>query len=172
MFRAFCASLALLGLVACTDTSRPERIEVGPGVTGYSPVDNRMNSAIASARVTLPKALSVASTGSNSFSSGLFLKVDFPSESGAEVIWVRDISRAGSGQFSGKLDNEPFGLPGKRLGSSVRFAETAISDWALPAGDGKAWGNYTTRVIAKDSSPDRRRALMSTLTSKPTPADW
>lgn len=166
------AGLALSLLAGCADTSRPGIERISSTVTGYSSDDAKMNSAVAQARASLPKALSVASQGDGTFAPTLRLKAAFPTQQGNEVIWIGDIAQAKSGQFSGKLRNEPIWMTGKKLGSSVKFTQAAIRDWSLPAGNGKFWGNYTTRVTAGDFGGQEGAALRATLKAKPTPANW
>ena len=166
------AGLALSLLAGCTDANRPEVIQISPTTAGYHKTDRKMNAAIAQARETLPKALDTARLASGGYASGLQLKVAVPSQRGTEVIWVGSIAPKGDDSFTGAFVNTPIGLPGKTRGSKVSFAQSAIFDWSLPAGSGRYFGNYTTRVIAADLPSARGKAIRATLTPRPTPFNW
>ncbi len=140
----------------------------------YSESDNSMNAAIAEARATFP--LFMAQYYQESEDTGAFLdafsvKVEMPTSDGAdEVIWVSPFIETETG-FLGLLNNEPNDLPGLSYGSEVTFDMAQIADWSYQRG-GKAFGNYTTRVMLPDLGPDVAQQVRDYLSATPLPSDW
>jgi len=49
--------------------------------------------------------------------------------------------------FTGKLDNDPVDIPGKKAGDEVTFHQGEISDWLIMSEDGSMVGGYTVKVL-------------------------
>lgn len=150
----------------------------GDPVVEFAPGDKVMGDAQAEAQRHLPKFFEAALTEQGQSKPDTLLKVAFPiddpssSDMGVEVIWVGPFVRTGDG-FSGALANEPVSMPGLHAGSTVSFSEDMVRDWILPAPDGRAWGHYTTRVIAAQSEDENFKAMISQiLMPDAAPKDW
>lgn len=150
----------------------------GDPVVEFAAGDRVMGDAQAEAQLHLPKFFKAALTASGQSKPDTLLKVAFPiddpqsPEMGVEVIWVSDFRRSGS-EFSGRLSNEPVSMPGLHLGSRVAFTQDMVRDWVLPGPDGRAYGHYTTRVIAAQSdNAEFRDMIEQVLMPNPAPADW
>ncbi|MEL7106472.1 MAG: DUF2314 domain-containing protein [Pseudomonadota bacterium] len=150
----------------------------GDPVVEFAPGDQVMGAAQAAAQSHLPKFLEAALSDTGQSKPDTLVKVAFPvddpngSDMGVEVIWVGPFARTVDG-FSGLLANEPVAMPGYHAGSSVTFDEDMIRDWILPGPDGRAWGHYTTRVIAAQSQDENFQAMISQiLMPDPAPKEW
>lgn len=142
-------------------------------VIGYHDADTRMNTAIEQARALLPLFLDefrrASTQGRQAFSLKAALET---SDGGREHIWVSDLRYDGD-QLVGNLVNEPYDLPGLRLGSRVEIDENIISDWSIQTPQG-TYGGFTTRVMLEDMAPaeaQRYRTALS-LANDPTPPGW
>lgn len=141
----------------------------------YSEHDGTMNEAIAEARATFP--LFMAQYYNDSEETGAFLgafsvKVEFLMSDGVtdEVIWVSPFIETDDG-FFGLLANEPNDLPGLQYGSEVNFMFAQISDWSYRR-DGRAFGNYTTRVMIADMDKETAQQVRDYISAAPLPAEW
>ena len=122
-------------------------------VVATNPNDSEMNLAIERARETLPefwKALSEENEGDHSFN----IKVGLPADNGGvEHIWVDSLSEKGS-EIIGVLINVPLHLSEYKLGDSVSFTTSQVTDWQYFR-DGKSEGNHVTKVLLKQMSSEK-----------------
>lgn len=142
-------------------------------VISYRDSDTRMNSAIEQARALLPLFLDEFRRASTQAREAFTVKAGLrTSEGGREHIWIGDLRYDGD-QLVGNLINEPYDLPGLRLGSRVEIELEDISDWSIRTPQG-TYGGFTTRVMLEDMAPSeaqRYRTALS-LANDPTPPGW
>ena len=166
-----CAGLAAVALCACSPASNASAPPEGKGdkVVNFADSDAKMSAAIAQARKTLPvfwKHLQAHPEMADSNS----LKVALPADGGGhEHIWVSHIQAKGD-QITGRLANEPNGLPGMSLGSPVTFKQDQISDWTYKK-DGKLYGHYTTRIVIEHIDPAEAAQVRAVLSENPVESD-
>ena len=150
---------------------KPQAGAVEDTVVGYHETDARMNAAIDQARALLPLFLQEFR---NSGAPGAFtVKAGLrTSDGGREHIWIGDLHYEGE-QLVGNLINEPYDLPGMRLGSRVEIAQDEISDWSIATPDG-VYGGFTTRVMIEDMPPAQAQQYRTGLNmaAEPTPPWW
>lgn len=147
----------------------------GDPVVEFAATDQTMNDAQAEARRQLPKFMDTVLDADGLARSDTLVKVAFPTDNPdmeVEVIWVGPFRRVGNG-YAGALANEPVAMPGHHAGTEVTFSEDMIRDWILPGPDGRAFGHYTTRVIAAQSNnAEFRQMIGEILMPTPAPDDW
>lgn len=108
--------------------------------------DKAMAAAVDKARKSLPefwKELEKPGPGVEKFSVKVEFAVDGRS---TEHIWVGNVTRLADGKLVGLLANDPRGLPGRKGGDRVTFADDQISDWQFMR-NGKIVGNETMRPL-------------------------
>jgi uncharacterized protein YegJ (DUF2314 family) len=140
-------------------------------VMGYADSDARMNAAIEHARALLPLFLQEF-RGSNAPGAFTIKAGLATSDGGREHIWIGELRYEGE-QLVGVLINEPYDLPGLRLGSRVEINPADISDWTIATPDG-VYGGFTTRVMIEDMPPAQAEQYRTGLqmTPDPTPSWW
>lgn len=167
------ALIALAVVFAATPAfaQKPGAEGVQDFVTGYADTDARMNAAIEQARALLPLFLEefrgTDAPGAFTIKAGLLT-----SDGGREHIWIGDLHYEGD-QLVGNLINEPYYLPGMRLGSRVEIKPDDISDWTIATPDG-VYGGFTTRVMLANMAPaeaEQYRASLN-MAAQPTPPWW
>lgn len=84
-----------------------------------------------------------------------------------EYIWAEPV-RHSADEVVAHLANEPVHLAGLKLGSEVRASVGQIADWAY-AKDGKLYGHFTSRALAKWATPEQRALYERVLA--PTPLE-
>ena len=112
-----------------------------------------MAAAIARARAMLPefrRLLAAPKPAMRDFA----IKAKFPVQGGTEHCWVDHLEPRGT-DFVGKLANQPDGIHGVRLGSTVEVSEEMITDWAYSE-DGVYFGHFTTKVLLPRMSKKMR----------------
>src|ERR1700753_4167916 len=110
--------------------------------------DAEMAAAIARARARLPTFWASWKKPKPS-ETGHALKVRFANETNdGEHIWMRDVKKLPSGLYSGRFDDAPVYLPGKKEGDLAEFEEADISDWMFRRND-KIVGGETIRPLLK-----------------------
>ena len=158
---------ALLALFLLSATA----LEAVEGVTPYHNTDTHMNAAVEDAQNTLDLFVRNTFDSSGSAAPDASVKVGFDvGRHGVEVIWVRNLAKAGA-RWTGQLDNDPLYMDGFAYGDAVRFSREQIFDWAYHMG-GKAYGNYTTRVILDDLDAATRAQVRAMLSDQPIPPGW
>ena len=65
-----------------------------------------------------------------------------------EYIWVGEFEQLPDQSFSGRLANEPGGVPNFKRGDTVRFKKADVIDW-MYVEDGKMHGSFTTCALAR-----------------------
>jgi uncharacterized protein YegJ (DUF2314 family) len=122
--------------------------------------DEAMEAAIAKARVTLPEfaeALAAPKPNRSLFT----LKVRFEEKGQVEHIWIDDPVPVGHG-YRGRVGNDPVGISTIKLGDSVQFDSSRVSDWMFVE-DGALRGGYTIRALLERASPEERARILETL---------
>ncbi|MCP5075290.1 MAG: DUF2314 domain-containing protein [Rhodobacteraceae bacterium] len=142
----------------------------GDPVVVFENEDKEMNAAIAQARSTLPEFLTLVASG-NPEIENFGVKVSLQGDEYIEHIWVSDVTVLGEGKFRGQLANAPVNLGRMKLGDRITFYNRQISDWNFVR-DGKAYGYFTVRVIARQMAEDDAAALAGFLSAKPLPVKW
>ncbi len=166
LFLALALAFAPLSVLA---QSKPD-----PTVT-FDARDPQMSAAIAAARQSLPLFLSNTVNDEGYGPDGGYLKVAFrvkDPDVDHENIWVGPFLALDEENFVALLANEPRWMPGQHAGDQVRFTYDMIVDWNLDRGDGRYYGDYTTRVVATRLSEDEAAALRERFIDPPVPADW
>jgi uncharacterized protein YegJ (DUF2314 family) len=134
---AACAKDGARGDVAWSKTNSPEVV-----------------SAMAEARRTLAifwRRYDAKTPGADQFA----LKVSFPTRHGGqEYMWVAPTQRTDA-EVVGQLIDEPEKVEGLKPGDQVRFDPGRIADWGYERG-GKVYGNFTTRILLNNFSPEDR----------------
>lgn len=172
------AILGALGAFWVFGDSDSEARSKGDPVVEFAANDLTMNDAQAEAQRTLPKFFEATLDGAGRAQRDSLVKVAFPIEDastpdmGVEVIWVGPFRKDGD-SFVGALANEPVSMPGFNAGSQVEFSQDMIRDWIMPGPDGRAFGHYTTRVIASQSDDTQFKSMIARmLMPNPAPAGW
>lgn len=136
--------------------------------------DPALNRAFTAARAALPAALAGTEKRNGRFSPSLALYIavfvnapDMP----VEFIWVDTIRRDGKG-YLGRIAGHPQFMPGKRIGSTIRFLNPQIADWAVQAEDGRYYGYFTTRARLKTIKEPLASRLRAMLVPRPVPVLW
>ncbi len=163
--------LLLVGLLL----SAPMASQAGDPVITFAPDDPAMNTAIKQARDTLAVFLANVLDAKGVSQTDTALKVAFQVDAadyGDEIIWVSGFSRNTEGRYIGYLANEPNHMPGKQVGSKVRFTAHQIRDWGYFGKDGKLFGHYTTRVLLKTMPQDQAEPILDLLSDHPVPDRW
>ena|ERR1700761_5188739 len=135
-----------------------------PPVINVPTGDSEMAAAIAKARDSLPTFWASWKKPKPS-ETGHALKVRFanPTNNG-EHIWMRDVKKLPNGLYSGRFDDAPVYLPGKKEGDLAEFKEADISDWMFRRND-KIVGGETIRPLLKSlpkADADALRAQLET----------
>jgi uncharacterized protein YegJ (DUF2314 family) len=118
--------------------------------------DAQMKKAVAEARGNLHvfiAALNDPAKGQHDFE----IKKPFIKDGQVEHIWLSDVRYSGH-RFHGRVDNTPHKIKGLKFGDRVSVNPNEISDWAF-VDHGKLVGGYTVRVVAKNLTPEERRAF-------------
>ncbi|MEM9709001.1 MAG: DUF2314 domain-containing protein [Pseudomonadota bacterium] len=141
----------------------------GDQVVVYEGTDLTMNEAQDEALRSLPDFLAHKLDADSAM-----LKVAFPVSNaqgnGFEVIWVGAVQRDGE-SFAGNLANAPVDIDAN-LGDIVEFSQDMIRDWTYRGGDGKLYGNYTTRVMLSSLAKDQADQIAAALSASPLPTAW
>jgi uncharacterized protein YegJ (DUF2314 family) len=141
---AFLLALALGASGACAQNgqtgARSPVIDVSRG-------DPVMEYAKRLGKETLPEFLAIAANPRPSMKN-LSLKIGLPAGTRMEFIWVGPFEQLPDQSFSGRLANEPKGIPNLKLGDTVRFKKGDIIDW-LYVENGKMHGSFTTCALAR-----------------------
>ena len=123
--------------------------------------DPEMNIAIAKARETLPQfweALSEENKEDHSFN----IKVGLPADNGGvEHIWVDSVSKKGS-VMTGILINVPMHLSRFKLGDSISFSTSQVTDWQY-FHNGKSEGNHVTKVLLQRMPSEKANEIREIL---------
>ena len=82
---------------------------------------------------------------------GFAIKGTFQTLEGPEYLWVR-MPTYQDGKFTGKLDQQPFALKGKRKGDEVIVAKKDVVDWLIKDDQGMK-GAYTERALGQPKTP-------------------
>ena len=83
------------------------------------------------------------------------VKIKLPDVSGAEYIWVRDVSFVDP-IFIGELSSDPGEPSPYKLGDQYRVDKQNVYDWMI-VDDGKLVGGYTIRVARRHMSDKSRQ---------------
>lgn len=105
--------------------------------------DPRMKAAVDEARRRFPEFLEKFQRrgGDDQF----VIKAPIRSGENCEYIWI-ELETAQGEQLTGTLANDPFDLPGFKLGSKVTVPLSELNDWMYIQG-GEPQGGFTTKVL-------------------------
>ena len=166
----------VIALLAALSLGQVASAELAPDPTVLvEDNDREMNKAILAARKTLPAFLANTVDAEGYGPRGGFLKVRFEvNAQGAtdENIWVGPFANFEGQDFVGLLANQPVAMPGLNAGDQVSFSYDMIVDWNLDAGDGRYYGDYTTRVVIARLDPSEAAAFKDRFIDPPVPAEW
>lgn len=136
--------------------------------------DPALSKAIEEARATLPLFLQNTVDPRGIGPASAALKVAFPTEDAAhpvETIWVSPFVLLPDGRLAG-VSTAAGQYAKVEKDKTTTFARDQIVDWSWRPGDGKAWGDYTTRVVFAAEKADPK-ALMGVDFSDPiVPPSW
>ena len=128
-----------------------------PDVFHVANDEQRMNAAMDKARLTLQyftRSLLNPAPEQQYFS----LKAKIEDGSKVEHIWLTDVSVDDSGNFFGKIGNEPLNLTNVKLGQKVGIPSANVSDWMIVE-NGKLIGGYTIRALRNQMTENERKAF-------------
>lgn len=169
--RVMKASIFLkIGLVVSTFaavgcSAEPTAFDVPETMTFSDPDASAMIAAGQAVQNTLPNFLKTTENPPVEWTS-FSVKVAFETRDDShEHIWVDHVARKDDG-YSGVLANEPYAVDGLSLGDEVAFKYTDISDWQYEK-DGRLHGNYTTRAMLGNMTPEQRTRILSLLSETP-----
>lgn len=147
----------LAAFIACNgQTTTTKEPETAPVLYNTDDDDPEMNAAIKTAQSTLPQLQ--AALKNKKYDTGTpALKVAYPTESGAEHIWVSDI-RLKNGQYSGTINNPPAEIPALKMGDKIKIENQKITDWMFVE-NGVLRGGYTIRLIRNRMTKEEREAF-------------
>lgn len=136
--------------------------------------DPALVAAMEEARASLPLFLQNTVDPRGIGPSGAALKVAFPTEDAehpVEYIWVSPFIFLPDGRLAG-LSTAAGQFAKVEQDKTTTFTRDQIVDWSWRPGDGKAWGDYTTRVVFAAEKADPK-ALMGVDFSDPVvPPEW
>jgi uncharacterized protein YegJ (DUF2314 family) len=157
------ALLIALALASASLSAAPAAAQPADEIIDYTARDKAMNAAIAEARRTLPEFWRMhAQVGGDKAS----LKVAFPiPRGGNEHMWLGGIERDGD-KVTGVLLNMPRDVDHKK-GQTLTIDMSRVSDWHIEK-NGRMWGNYTTRVMVDQMSPEDAAWFRQNLSATPT----
>lgn len=137
--------------------------------------DPELNHAKEVAVSTLPVFLAHAKADTGYSTSEYSVKVSVPvdhPDADHEVIWVSPFTLMRNGRGRGELANDPFALPGMKIGDALDFSRDQIEDWGFKGPDGHLHGNYTTRVIVPRLDDKSAAYITDLLSAEPIPQNW
>lgn len=106
---------------------------------------------------------------------GAALKVGFATkdaEHPVEYIWMSPFIFLPDGKVAGLALNAGQYATEVQANKTSTFEKTQIVDWGWRPGDGKAWGEYTTRAIFAAEKADAKALLGVPFSDTPLPPDW
>jgi len=139
-------------LFACGQVSKTER-QGEPDIYSVGDDDLEMNKAIERSRETFNDFLSAVSSKKET-QSAYSVKMPFPTESGAEHIWLVDIELS-DGKMFGYIDNLPNKVSSVKLGDKIEIDRNKISDWFYIENN-RLIGGFTIRVLRDRMPPDEK----------------
>lgn len=149
------AAIVLAGIVVYLWMSRSRKSKNFIGkpdvVIGVNETDPEMQEAIATAKKTFQKFVENWKTPKI---QGYSLKFAVPTPNGGiEHIWFNPVLIEGD-IIEAVCANDPERVPGLKDGDKRKLNTSDISDWMIML-DGKCYGGYTARVIAKRDPSQR-----------------
>ena len=137
----------------------------------YADSDAAMNAAQTLAQNTLPTFFQhvLSADGHMLQDAGVKVAVPTPND-GLEIIWVSPFMKENNG-FIGLLANDPANFQGQ-VGDQISFTADQVRDWYVFDDTGKMYGNYTTRVMLADMSPELANQIQAMLAPTPIPETW
>ena len=165
------AGLAILATsFAAANTGTAVAI-AGDTTIEYADNDNAMNAAQSQAQDTLPKFFQRVLSDDGHLLQDAGVKVAVPtSNDGLEIIWVSPFMKENNG-FVGLLANDPESFEGQ-VGDPIAFSADQVRDWYVFGDNGKMYGNFTTRVMLADMSPELASQIQDMLAPAPLPDTW
>jgi len=99
---------------------------------------------------------------------GYFLKVALHyGRNGLEHFWATPLRRDGD-KVTVRLANDPIYVKGVKNGQVMTVKLASVSDWTYSK-DGKAYGHFTPRMLARKGTPEQRAEIEALLA--PTPLE-
>jgi uncharacterized protein YegJ (DUF2314 family) len=144
---------ATLSLTSCGQQNVTER-QGEPDIYNTDGDDKEMNEAIKKSRATF-KDFAEAFDNKKRTQSYFSVKLAFPTEYGAEHIWLSQITKT-DGRFYGQIDNLPEDVTSVELGQTIEIDPAKISDWFY-VDNGNLVGGFTLRVIRDRMTPAERK---------------
>jgi uncharacterized protein YegJ (DUF2314 family) len=145
-------SLLLLALsVTGCSANADSHAKDADGVVMIAEDDAEMEAAITHAKSTLNEFLATVANPPAG-SSGFKLKVELTDSNGSEHFWVEPFKQTATG-FEGTLANHPEIISGVKLGQTISFARSQVSDWGYVL-NGRQVGSFTVCVMMKHVSAD------------------
>lgn len=153
MRQTFLMILVVSTLFACGQIAKTER-QGEPDIYSVEGDDPEMNKAIARSRETFNDFFSALSSKKET-QSAYSIKMPFPTENGAEHIWLVDIE-LNDGKMFGYIDNVPDQVSSIKLGDKVEIDRNKISDWFYIENN-RLIGGLTIRVLRDRMEPEERK---------------
>jgi uncharacterized protein YegJ (DUF2314 family) len=145
--------LTLISVVCFGQTDKTER-QGEPDIYNVESDDKEMNEAIKKSRLSFDDFLTTFKNKKRSQSS-FSIKMPFPTNYGAEHIWLVNIESK-NGKLFGQVDNVPESVTSIKLGDKIEIDRNKISDWFYIE-DNKLIGGLTIRVIRDRMTPLEKR---------------
>lgn len=137
----------LPSLLVASCGEKEEQVLRREGEPDFVRVSDRelMDAAIAEAKSTVDRFVT-ALQARDSRTSGFAIKKGFITNPGdREFIWINEVELVGDA-FEGRINNEPVGDVGVKLGQVVRVERDEVVDWMFLS-DGRLQGGYTIAAL-------------------------
>ena len=137
--------------------------------------DPALQAATQEALATLPAFLEQVVGPRGVAKDGAAIKACFEtsdSEHPSECVWFAPFILLPDGKIAGMSMNAGVHATEIKADQPVNFDRTQVSDWGWRPGDGKAWGEYTTRAIFAAQGLDPQSLLGLPFSESPLPPDW
>ncbi|NBZ87091.1 DUF2314 domain-containing protein [Stagnihabitans tardus] len=90
----------------------------------------------------------------------------------SECFWFSPFLLLPDGKIAGMSLNEGVYTDKVKADAPFAFGREQVIDWGWRPGDGKAWGEYTTRVIFEAQGADAEALLGLPFSETPLPPEW
>ena len=140
-----------------------------------TPADPAMTQAVSAAQSTLMTFLQhvVDTRGIGPSSAGLNVAVETGDATHpVENIWVSPFIILPDGKVAGLALNSGDYAKTVEANKTITFTKAQIVDWSWRPGDGKVWGEYTTRVHFAAKGLNAKEKLGVDFSDPIVPPDW
>ncbi|MCW1920612.1 DUF2314 domain-containing protein [Rhodobacter sp. KR11] len=139
------------------------------------PSDPALQAATQEALTTLPTFLEQVVGPRGVAKDGAAIKACFQTGDTAhpsECFWFAPFILLPDGKIAGMSMNAGVYAKEIKADQALNFDRTQVADWGWRPGDGKAWGEYTTRAIFAAEELDAAALLGLPFSDTPLPPEW